>query len=72
MVRGGEAKFKEENIGLEKFDGYLKGELHPKENKEVSPVIKDVLKECNPELSDEEIENKVYEMKEKSRGNDAE
>jgi hypothetical protein len=46
---------------------YLQGQLDVADNKKVYSVIEATLKQLNPELSDEDIENKIFEMKEISR-----
>ncbi|GAB6100658.1 hypothetical protein JCM16358_25370 [Halanaerocella petrolearia] len=46
---------------------YLKGNLSVRENKETSSVIEDTLRELNPDLSDEDIQDRIFEMKQVSR-----
>ena len=54
--------FKENDLTQINLGDYLKGNLSVKENKKVYPVIRDTLEELNPELSDQDIEDKLFEM----------
>ncbi|WP_414698497.1 hypothetical protein [Peptacetobacter sp. AB845] len=56
-------KFKEHGVALN-LSKYLKGELTSSENKEFTPVLKEYLKEVNPDLDEDGIEQRIDEMME--------
>ena len=61
-------KFTSNDLDL-KFGEYLKGNLSITENKQYSSTIAETLKGLNPEMSNDDIDDKVFEMKQISRGN---
>lgn len=61
-------RFTSNDMNLD-FGEYLKGNLSITENKKYFSVISETLKELNPEMNNNEIEDKVFEMKQISRDN---
>ncbi len=59
--------YKENNVKLVDLNKYLEGKLQIDDNKIHSSVIEQTLKQLNPELSDKDIADKIWEMKQKSR-----
>ena len=54
--------FKEKDLELNLGD-YLRGELPVSENLKIKPVIKETLSQLNPDLSESQIDDKVFEMR---------
>jgi hypothetical protein len=59
--------FKVGGESLDKFSGYLKGDLTSGENLRVSPILENAIKQLNPEISPEDIAKKVNGMQETAR-----
>jgi hypothetical protein len=71
-LKGEEAKayidnFKSAGLQEVNLSEYLQGKLDISENKKVFSVIESTLKQLNPNLTDNDIEDKIFEMKEISR-----
>ncbi|MCK8826594.1 hypothetical protein MWH25_02370 [Natroniella acetigena] len=60
-------KFKEHGFSELKLSDYFKGSLSVTENKEIDSIFEETLKELNPELSDEDIADKMLEIEQTSR-----
>lgn len=54
--------FKEKDLELNLGD-YLRGELPIPENLKIKPVIKETLSQLNPDLSESQIDDKIFEMR---------
>ncbi len=59
--------YKENNVKLVDLNRYLEGKLQIDDNKTHSSIIEQTLKQLNPELSDKDIIDKIWEIKQKSR-----
>jgi hypothetical protein len=59
--------FKVGGESLDKFSGYLKGDLSAGENLRVSPILENALRQLNPDMSPEDIAKKVNGMQETAK-----
>lgn len=60
--------FKEMGIPLSSFTGYLKGTLNANDYEKVGNAIECGIRNLNPELSIEQVDDKIDDMSKKSRG----
>ena len=62
--------FKDNGFTELNMSDYLKGNLNVSENKQVSPIMESVLSKLNPELSQSEVKDKLFDMKLASQENE--
>lgn len=56
--------FKKNDLKMDSMKEYLRCDLSPEENEKVDVVVKETLKDINPQMSDEELDEKLEEMSE--------